>query len=123
MARLNLGNVVAQHYMWAGGHFILLISALRYLLATVLFRGPSPWLESDIWSGIEFCFFSFLLSLVDFSFVLDFFSFEVETTADMTLLSAFLFFVKLVSVSVKLAERVSVVMKCFNVNPSTATSN
>ena len=43
MARLNLGNVVAQHYMWAGGHFILLISALRYLLATVLFRGPSPW--------------------------------------------------------------------------------
>ena len=40
---------MAQHYMWAGGHFILLISALRYLLATVLFRTPSPWWYKSMW--------------------------------------------------------------------------
>ncbi|KZT74842.1 hypothetical protein DAEQUDRAFT_720020 [Daedalea quercina L-15889] len=40
-----------QHYMWAAGHFILLISALRYLLATVLFRGPSPWWYKTAFTG------------------------------------------------------------------------
>lgn len=32
-----------QHYIWAAGHFVLLISALRYLLAAVLLRGASAW--------------------------------------------------------------------------------
>jgi len=32
-----------QHYMWAAGHFIILLSSLRYLLATILFRGASAW--------------------------------------------------------------------------------
>ncbi|KAL6304212.1 hypothetical protein BKA93DRAFT_784378 [Sparassis latifolia] len=32
-----------QHYMWAGGHFILLISSLRYFLAAILFRAVSAW--------------------------------------------------------------------------------
>ncbi|OCH96580.1 hypothetical protein OBBRIDRAFT_787144 [Obba rivulosa] len=32
-----------QHYVWAAGHFILLISALRYFVSTLLFRGPSVW--------------------------------------------------------------------------------
>ncbi|KAI0728619.1 hypothetical protein C8Q72DRAFT_833547 [Fomitopsis betulina] len=43
--------VTTQHYMWAGGHFVLLISALRYLLATVLFRGPSPWWYKTAFTG------------------------------------------------------------------------
>lgn len=29
-----------QHYLWAGGHFVLLISSVRYLLAWILFRSP-----------------------------------------------------------------------------------
>ncbi|CAL1696483.1 unnamed protein product [Somion occarium] len=29
--------------MWAVGHFILLLSSLRYFMAWVLFRGPSAW--------------------------------------------------------------------------------
>ncbi|OSX67763.1 hypothetical protein POSPLADRAFT_1042958 [Postia placenta MAD-698-R-SB12] len=32
-----------QHYLWASGHFILLLSSLRYFLATVMFRGVSTW--------------------------------------------------------------------------------
>ncbi|CCM02188.1 uncharacterized protein FIBRA_04267 [Fibroporia radiculosa] len=32
-----------QHYMWAAGHFILLLASLRYFLAVVMFRGVSPW--------------------------------------------------------------------------------
>ncbi|KAH9937467.1 uncharacterized protein B0H18DRAFT_970775 [Fomitopsis serialis] len=40
-----------QHYMWAAGHFILLVSALRYLLATVLFRGPSSWWYKTAFTG------------------------------------------------------------------------
>jgi hypothetical protein len=32
-----------QHYVWAGGHFILLISALRYILAWAFFKTPSLW--------------------------------------------------------------------------------
>jgi len=30
-----------QHYIWAGGHFILLIAALRYILAWTFFKTPS----------------------------------------------------------------------------------
>ncbi|EMD41719.1 hypothetical protein CERSUDRAFT_110294 [Gelatoporia subvermispora B] len=32
-----------QHYMWAAGHFIVTLSALRYFIASLLFRGPSVW--------------------------------------------------------------------------------
>jgi hypothetical protein len=32
-----------QHYVWAGGHFILLISALRYILAWAFFKTASLW--------------------------------------------------------------------------------
>ncbi|KAI0307570.1 hypothetical protein B0F90DRAFT_1664656 [Multifurca ochricompacta] len=32
-----------QHYVWAGGHIILLISALRYILAWATFKTPSSW--------------------------------------------------------------------------------
>ncbi|EKM60872.1 uncharacterized protein PHACADRAFT_247077 [Phanerochaete carnosa HHB-10118-sp] len=32
-----------QHYLWAGGHFVLLVSSFRYLLAWAFFRGPSSW--------------------------------------------------------------------------------
>jgi hypothetical protein len=33
----------AQHYLWAGGHFILLVSALRYFLAIVTLKAISSW--------------------------------------------------------------------------------
>ncbi|PCH33425.1 hypothetical protein WOLCODRAFT_135129 [Wolfiporia cocos MD-104 SS10] len=37
-----------QHYAWAAGHFLLLLSALRYFLATVLFRGVSSgWYKTS----------------------------------------------------------------------------
>jgi hypothetical protein len=32
-----------QHYVWAGGHFILLISALRYIFAWAFFKTVSLW--------------------------------------------------------------------------------
>jgi hypothetical protein len=32
-----------QHYVWAGGHFILLICALRYILAWSFFKTASLW--------------------------------------------------------------------------------
>lgn len=32
-----------QHYLWASGHFLLLASSVRYLLAWSLFRGPAPF--------------------------------------------------------------------------------
>ncbi|THH08686.1 hypothetical protein EW146_g8914 [Bondarzewia mesenterica] len=34
---------IRQHYVWAAGHFVLLISAVRYILSWALFRGPSTW--------------------------------------------------------------------------------
>ncbi|KAH9835774.1 uncharacterized protein C8Q71DRAFT_763378 [Rhodofomes roseus] len=40
-----------QHYLWAAGHFILLISSLRYLLATILFRSPAPWWYKTAYTG------------------------------------------------------------------------
>jgi hypothetical protein len=33
----------SKHYVWAGGHFILLISALRYILAWAALKTPSLW--------------------------------------------------------------------------------
>ncbi|KAI0034923.1 hypothetical protein K488DRAFT_83526 [Vararia minispora EC-137] len=41
----------AQHYVWAGGHFILLISAFKYLLSWVLFRHPSAWWYKAAFTG------------------------------------------------------------------------
>lgn len=32
-----------QHYVWAGGHFILLICALRYIFAWAFFKTASLW--------------------------------------------------------------------------------
>ncbi|KIY51345.1 hypothetical protein FISHEDRAFT_70982 [Fistulina hepatica ATCC 64428] len=32
-----------QHYIWASGHFVLLLSAFRYLVARLLFRSVSDW--------------------------------------------------------------------------------
>ncbi|KAL4068334.1 hypothetical protein V8B97DRAFT_1974988 [Scleroderma yunnanense] len=32
-----------QHYLWAGGHFLLLVSALRYLVAYVSLKSVSSW--------------------------------------------------------------------------------
>ncbi|KAI0321668.1 hypothetical protein OF83DRAFT_208080 [Amylostereum chailletii] len=41
----------AQHYIWAGGHFILLISALRYILAWAMFKSPSSWWYKASFTG------------------------------------------------------------------------
>ncbi|EIN13592.1 hypothetical protein PUNSTDRAFT_79239 [Punctularia strigosozonata HHB-11173 SS5] len=40
-----------QHYIWAAGHFILLISAFRYLFASFMFRGPSAWWYKTSFAG------------------------------------------------------------------------
>ncbi|KAI0336052.1 hypothetical protein GY45DRAFT_1366153 [Cubamyces sp. BRFM 1775] len=32
-----------QHYMWAAGHFILLVCSFKFFLAKVLFQDPSSW--------------------------------------------------------------------------------
>ncbi|KAF5384713.1 hypothetical protein D9757_006190 [Collybiopsis confluens] len=34
--------IPSQHYLWASGHFILLLSALRYFLAYATFKSVSP---------------------------------------------------------------------------------
>jgi len=47
----------AQHYVWAGGHFILLISAFKYLLAWVLFRHPSVWWYKAAFTGAFVSYF------------------------------------------------------------------
>ncbi|RXW20001.1 hypothetical protein EST38_g5862 [Candolleomyces aberdarensis] len=33
----------SQHYIWAGGHFVLLASALRIFLSWITFGSPSSW--------------------------------------------------------------------------------
>ena len=38
-----------QHYLWAGGHFVLLISALRYFLATITLKAVSSWWYKGAW--------------------------------------------------------------------------
>ena len=36
--------LIPQHYVWAGGHIVLLLTSLRYLLAYVMFRaGALGW--------------------------------------------------------------------------------
>jgi len=40
-----------QHYLWAGGHFILLISALRYFLATLTLKTVSTWWYKASFTG------------------------------------------------------------------------
>ncbi|TFK23109.1 hypothetical protein FA15DRAFT_670844 [Coprinopsis marcescibilis] len=32
-----------QHYLWAAGHFVLLVSALKIFLSVATFGSPSPW--------------------------------------------------------------------------------
>lgn len=46
-AQLHIAVLISfwmlQHYLWASGHFLLLASSVRYLLAWSLFRGPAPF--------------------------------------------------------------------------------
>lgn len=38
-----------QHYLWAGGHFLLLFSSIRYFLAAVTFRSASEtWYKASL---------------------------------------------------------------------------
>ena len=41
-----------QHYLWAGGHFVLLISALRYFLATITLKAVSSWWYKGVWLSL-----------------------------------------------------------------------
>jgi len=41
-----------QHYLWAGGHFVLLISALRYFLATITLKAVSSWWYKGAWLSL-----------------------------------------------------------------------
>jgi len=45
-----------QHYVWAAGHFILLISAMRYILAWAMFKSPSPWWYKASYTGAFFSY-------------------------------------------------------------------
>jgi len=40
-----------QHYLWASGHFLLLISALRYFVAWVTFKSVSAWWYKASFTG------------------------------------------------------------------------
>jgi len=46
-----------QHYVWAGGHFILLISAFRYLLAWATFKTAPSWWYTASYIGalVSYC--------------------------------------------------------------------
>lgn len=35
--------IVTQHYLWASGHFVLLVASLRYFLAWITFKAVSTW--------------------------------------------------------------------------------
>jgi hypothetical protein len=41
----------SQHYVWASGHFLLLVSALRYFLAWVTFKTVSTWWYKASFTG------------------------------------------------------------------------
>jgi hypothetical protein len=41
----------SQHYLWAGGHFILLLSSLRYLIAWAMLRTPAGWWYKTSFTG------------------------------------------------------------------------
>jgi len=43
-----------QHYLWAGGHFVLLISALRYFLATITLKAVSSWWYKGLSLRLDF---------------------------------------------------------------------
>jgi len=40
-----------QHYLWASGHFLLLLSSLRYLLARATLQNVSPWWYKASFTG------------------------------------------------------------------------
>ncbi|KII93422.1 hypothetical protein PLICRDRAFT_131170 [Plicaturopsis crispa FD-325 SS-3] len=40
-----------QHYLWASGHFLLLVSALRYFVAWVMFKNVSAWWYKASFTG------------------------------------------------------------------------
>ncbi|KAG7099469.1 hypothetical protein E1B28_001318 [Marasmius oreades] len=40
-----------QHYIWASGHFVLLVSALRYFLAWITFKSVSAWWYKACYAG------------------------------------------------------------------------
>ncbi|RDB29012.1 Nucleoporin POM33 [Hypsizygus marmoreus] len=40
-----------QHYLWASGHFLLLISALRYFVAWITFKSVSAWWYKASFTG------------------------------------------------------------------------
>ncbi|KAG7450268.1 uncharacterized protein BT62DRAFT_927584 [Guyanagaster necrorhizus] len=40
-----------QHYLWASGHFILLLSALRYFIAWITFKSVSSWWYKTSYTG------------------------------------------------------------------------
>ncbi|KAJ7630721.1 hypothetical protein FB45DRAFT_916385 [Roridomyces roridus] len=41
----------SQHYLWASGHFLLLISSLRYFVAWAMFRSVSSWWYKASFTG------------------------------------------------------------------------
>ncbi|KAF5337099.1 hypothetical protein D9611_003233 [Ephemerocybe angulata] len=47
----NFSKPRIQHYIWAGGHFLLLASALRIFLSWVTFGSPSSWWYKASFSG------------------------------------------------------------------------
>ncbi|KAG5648173.1 hypothetical protein DXG03_006128 [Asterophora parasitica] len=40
-----------QHYLWASGHFLLLVSALRYFVAWITFKSVSAWWYKASFTG------------------------------------------------------------------------
>jgi hypothetical protein len=40
-----------QHYLWASGHFLLLLASLRYFFAWVMFRSVSAWWYKASFTG------------------------------------------------------------------------
>ncbi|KAF7320241.1 hypothetical protein MKEN_00808600 [Mycena kentingensis (nom. inval.)] len=41
----------SQHYLWASGHFLLLVASLRYFLASLLWRTISAWWYKASFTG------------------------------------------------------------------------
>ncbi|KAL0950870.1 hypothetical protein HGRIS_007629 [Hohenbuehelia grisea] len=41
----------SQHYVWAAGHFILLVASLRYIISTVLLGSVSAWWYKASFTG------------------------------------------------------------------------
>ncbi|KAI0961273.1 hypothetical protein AcW1_000399 [Taiwanofungus camphoratus] len=49
--RKRTDPISVQHYLWAAGHFVLLVSSLRYFLASITFRGVSAWWYKTSFTG------------------------------------------------------------------------